>query len=185
MSFGRMTEFGGRFRFYGDQCDIEYRTKKRKKFDLVTVQWPSTDRKEASNRRLVLVEMKYGDGALKQSAGLKAHVKDVNEFLDNPDNVDRLKEEMTSVFNQKRSLGLIHCDKDLAGFSNERPRLLFVLANHNPVSKTLLTELSSLRETPHAELCIGTASFFGYGLYDQKIHPVAEAIRRGWLTGFE
>lgn len=124
--------------------------------------------------------MKHGDGALAGKAGLHAHIKDVNQYLSNPDNVEQLKEDMVAVFNQKKDLELIDCDKekDLRSFSDKKPILLLALANHNPRSSTLHGLLTTLPDSPHADLCIATASLLGYGLYDQGIHTVETALTR-------
>ena len=159
-------------------CDIEY-SSDLGRFDLIAVHWPSDQRKETRNRRLVVIEMKYGDGAIaRKTAGLHAHVNDVNKYLRDTDNVKRLKEEMVRVFNQKRSLGLIDCGKDLCGLGDERPMLLLVLANHNPNSTSLRDTLCPPPDSPHVDLHIATASFLGYGLYDQGIHTVRETFER-------
>ena len=160
-------------------CDIEYQSA-HGRFDLIAVHWPSTptSRKQSNHRRLVFIEMKYGDDALGGSAGLHKHIRDVNGYLSDEANLDRLKQEMVDVFNQKRELELINCGKDLSSFSNESPILLLVLANHDPGKSKLRDLLRSLPESPHAELCIATASFMGYGLYEQGVHKVDEAQRR-------
>ena len=166
-------------------CDIEYR-QAAAQFDAVAVQWPGRERKEAKNRRLVLIEMKYGESALKDKrgksglhkSGLHAHVKDINDYHSCPANVTALKKDMKQVFNQKRKLGLIECSHDLGSFSNDPPILLLVLANHNPRSSILRGLLKSLPDHPYVDLRIGTASFFGYGLYDQGIHTVEETFKR-------
>ena len=161
-------------------CDIEYRISKGRRFDLIAVHWPSdpNQRQETRNRRLVVIEMKYGDEAIPGKSGLRAHVEHVNEYLRDTDNVKRLKAEMVRVFNQKRSLGLIDCGKDLCRFGDERPMLLLVLANHNPNSRWLRDALSPPPDSPYADLYIATASFLGYGLYDQGIHTVGETFER-------
>ena len=111
-------------------CDIEYNTGsgkgKGKQFDMVAVHWPSESpaRKRADNRRIVIIEVKYGDGALAGKAGLHAHIEDANKYLSTPDDVKRLKEDMLAVFNQKRELDLIDCGEDLRSFSDEKPLLL-------------------------------------------------------------
>jgi len=155
-------------------CDIEY-ANANGRFDMVAVHWPSTtaDRKRARNRRLVLVEVKHGDGALGGKAGLHSHIADVNAFLGTPGNVDRLKGEMLDVFNQKRSLGLIDCGKDLASFSEDPPYLLIILANHDPDKTELRGLLASPPRSDHAELCFATSCFMGYGLFDNAIHDLA------------
>jgi len=59
--------------------DIEYDNHAHARFDLVAVEWPS----KASHRnwlriqaKLVVIEMKYGDGALTGTAGMKKHLSD-------------------------------------------------------------------------------------------------------------
>ena len=139
--------------------------------------WPSTsgDRKQASGRRLVLGEVKYGEGALDGVVGLAAHVRGVNEFLADPARVAALKNEMRTLFNQKRALGLIECDKDLASFGAEPPILLLLLANHDPGSSKLREIVPALPPSPHAELRLAVGGVVGYALYDPAILPLAEA----------
>ena len=164
-------------------CDIEYEyaiPAGNRRFDLVAAHWPSNRhvRKDAHDRRLVLVEMKYGDAALAGDAGLHEHIKDANAFLSEPGRVNDLETDMVRVFNQKRRLGLVDCGKDLAGFSDEQPMLLLVLANHDPGSTKLRDVLTDLPASPNADLRLATASFFGYGLYDQGVHTIDAALRR-------
>ena len=160
-------------------CDIEYQSECGR-FDLIAVHWPSNPatRKQPNARRLVFIEMKYGDDALGGNAGLHKHIQDVNGYLSNRTKVDNLKQEMVEVFNQKRDLELIDCEKDLSSFSNESPILLLVFANHDPGKQKLYELLRSLPESPHAELYVATASFMGYGLYEQGVHKIDEAWHR-------
>ena len=139
--------------------------------------WPSerSKRKKTEDRRLVFIEMKYGDNALDGDAGVEPHVVDVNRFLSDPRKLKNFKEDMVAVFNQKKDLGLLDCPRNLASFSNESPLLLLVFANHDPEKSKLCSVLENLPESPHAELRVATASFMGYGLYDQGIHTIDEA----------
>ena len=122
--------------------------------------------------------MKYGDDALKGSAGIKSHIEKVNNFCSDPDKLENFKKDMVAVFNQKRYLKLLDCANNLMSFSDEQPLLLLVFANHDPDSKRLCRELDALPDSPHAELRVATASFMGYGLYDQGIHTIDEARKR-------
>jgi hypothetical protein len=160
-------------------CDIEH-ANEHGRFDLVAVHWPSTPaaRKKSDGRRLVLGEVKVGDGALDGPAGLHAHIKDVNTHLAAPENRAGLEREMVRVFNQKRALALVDCDKDLAGFSDEPPILLLVLVNHDPDKSRLRELLRALPPSPHAELRVATGSLLGYGLYDPAILTIDQAISR-------
>ena len=163
-------------------CDIEYQHKKsnRKKFDMVGVHWPSKSRTGAAarNRKLVFIEVKFGDQALDGPSGLQSHIKDVNEFVSNTHRLNEFKKDMARVFNQKRELGFLCCANYLESFSDEPPCLVLMLANHNPNSTKLRDILCNLPPSPHVNLCIATASFLGYGLYDQGIHPLNKAWTR-------
>jgi hypothetical protein len=44
------------------------------------------------------------------------------EYQEDAANVQALKDEMVGLFNQKRSLGLMNCGKDLGAFSDEPPK---------------------------------------------------------------
>ncbi|MCY4287355.1 MAG: hypothetical protein OXC63_02040 [Aestuariivita sp.] len=164
-------------------CDVEYvRSGEPWRFDMIAVHWPSDRhlRSKASDRRLVIIEVKCGDGALSGAAGLSKHIGDIDRFLENPDKVAALKNDMVQVFNQKRALGLMDCNRDLKGFSDERPIVMLALVSHDPDSTKLRECLAHLSETihPHMDLRIGVASFFGFGLYDQGIHTVDEVLWR-------
>lgn len=161
-------------------CDIEYNSSEHGQFDAVGVHWPSSgeERKCANNRRLVIAEVKQGDGALEGSSGLHAHIQKINKCLSSPKNVEAIKQEMITVFNQKRMLGLVDCRKDLVSFSDERPLLVLVLVNHDPAKTALRRLLQTLPDSPHAELRIALSSFMGYGLYDQGIISIDDAMTK-------
>jgi hypothetical protein len=160
-------------------CDIEYASD-HGRFDVVAVHWPSSpaERKKPDARRLVLGEVKFGDAALVGASGLHAHINDVNAHVANPHNVGELKREMVQVFNQKRALGFLECEKDLLGFSDEKPLLLLLLVNHDPDKSRLRELLQTLPPSPHADLRIASACFMGYGLYDPAILTVDQALQR-------
>ena len=157
-------------------CDIEYQSEYGR-FDMIAVNWPSTpiDRQKSNDRRLAFVEVKYGDGALRGRAGLHDHIKHINNCVQMSEQLDGLKREMVEVFDQKHNLGLISCKARLTSFSDETPLLLLALINHDPGSEILRSQLDTLPDSPYVELRIATASFLGYGLYEQGIHPLDTA----------
>ncbi len=160
-------------------CDIEY-ANPHGRFDIVAVHWPSNGaiRKKQDDRRLVLVEVKYGDGAIADPAGIHSHIIDINRFLGDAENLQALKDEMVGLFNQKRALGLMNCAKDLVAFSDEPPMLLLALVNHDPDSTKLRSSLETLPPSPNAEVYVATGCFMGYGLFDQAVVPLDEARSR-------
>ena len=157
-------------------CDIEYQNESER-FDMIAVHWPSTpaDRKRATGRRLAFVEIKYGDDAL---GNLHKHVRDVNRFVADARSLSKFKEDMVRVFNQKRGLRLIDCCKNLRNFSDQPPLLILALANHDPQKTALTTLLRTLPSSPNIDVRVATASFLGYGLYDQGMHSVQTALSR-------
>lgn len=141
------------------------------------VHWPSTgaERKRSSGRRLVLGELKVGDGALGDVSGLAAHLEVADAFAAVPDQVHALEVEVAAVFRQKRALGLLKAPKDIEGFGEERPLYLVVLANHKPARSGLRATLGALRPTPHLDVRVVRAGLVGYGLYDAGLLTVEEA----------
>ncbi len=160
-------------------CDLEYASPNGQ-FDLVAIRWPSTSsaRKRQTEGRLVVAEVKYGDGALEGSSGLHAHVNDVNCHLGDPAVVADLKTEMVRVFNQKRALGLIDCKKDVIRFSDEVPMFLVIVINHDPEASRLRELLRTMPPSPHAEIRLTTSCLMGFGLYDPAILTVDAALSR-------
>jgi hypothetical protein len=164
--------------------DIEYDNHEDAKFDIVAAEWPSEGpiRKlqKGFKPKLVIIEMKYGDGALTGDSGLKKHCDDYNTFISNPLKVENFKQEMLEVFKQKRELGLIPC---LAESSNKNEVLefdkdiefIFLLANHDPESSILKTELNALS---NEKIKFITSNFMGYGLYNQNVFDYNEFSTR-------
>lgn len=155
--------------------DIEYDNHENARFDIIALEWIS----EGSKRKLckpylpkiVIFEMKYGDGALSGKAGISKHMNDFSVFISNPDSVKKFKEEMLFVFDQKRRLGLIPClqyskNKHEVQNVSEEIELIFILANHDPASTSLLKELNSCNTFSASFI---TSNFFGYGLYKSNV----------------
>jgi hypothetical protein len=164
--------------------DIEYDNHANARFDLVAVEWPSkaSDRKlfKDCNPKLVVIEMKYGDHALSGMAGLNKHWKDFNQFIKDSDALNAFKMEMLNLFRQKRELGLIPC---LSASKNSNPvtqfdntiDLAFLIADHDPSSTKLKTELSACVGIPAKFI---TSNFMGYGIYQESIFSLSEFYQR-------
>ncbi len=159
-------------------CDIEYAIAKDR-FDLVAAYWPSkgSERKKTNNIRLAFIEMKYADGALKGDSGLKGHIAGMKAFLDTPNRLISIKEEMKIVFNQMRELGLMNVGKGIGSFDNQKPEFILIMANHDPDSKILRRELDSIKgeaiESLPFSLKFAVSNFMGYGLYGQNMYGLA------------
>lgn len=127
--------------------DIEVTVPHLTRFDIVAIRWLASQRKKGSNCRAALIEMKYGDGAIEGKAGLLEHLKDMAEFISNREEYTDLLKTMESQFNQLDELQLLDFNK---GTSNakvklnpeDKPEVIFILANHNPRSTKLQKILS-------------------------------------------
>lgn len=160
-------------------CDIEY-TIPNGRYDLVAVHWPSSaaERKNGTNLGLAIIEMKYRDNALSGTSGLQEHIADANEFLGSGDNLTDIRNEMSNVFNQKLELDLINNQNRIKSFNDSKPEYILVLANHDPASSILRTELETLPPCPHIDLRFAASTFMGYGLYDQSIYTLDAFLSR-------
>lgn len=155
--------------------DIEYDNHKGAQFDIVAIEWDSqaTIRKlmKGFKPKLVVIEMKYGDGALKGAAGMIKHISDFEKFISNPQDIAEFKEEMLGAFKQKRQLGLIPCLSDI-GNSNvvtqfaDNIEMMFLIADHDPASSNLQTELSGLNSQ---NIKFITSNFVSYGLFKENV----------------
>jgi len=164
--------------------DIEYDNRKNARFDIVAVEWGSDTSKRKMMKgykpKLVLIEMKYGDGAFNGVAGISKHILDFNNFIANPKTVEEFKQEMLGVFSQKRQLGLIPglSDKknsnEVTQFADEF-EMMFLIANHDPAKSVLLTELSG---NINLEIKFITSNFMGYGLYKENVFDYDQFIQR-------
>jgi len=168
-------------------ADIEYANNENgSRFDLLALKWKSDSdsRRKADNITLVFIEKKYGDSALAGSAGLQKHIKDMNSFLSDSAKVDNFFDEMETVFNQKVKLGLIPDIKKEIHISRElKPEFILLFANHKPIKSVFKRELKAAVELPEyeslkelADIKVATASFMGYGLYDQNMISLEDFI---------
>jgi hypothetical protein len=154
------------------------------RFDMLAIRWSAAHRQNGSQSRAVLIEMKYGDGALGGSAGLLKHLQDIDALIQDAKRYADLLQMMESQFNQLDQLGLIKFNRSTNGTkvkldANQKPEVVFILANHNPRStklKTILSapEIEGYEKSLHFDLKFFVASFAGYGMHTQCMLPLAE-----------
>lgn len=154
------------------------------RFDIMSIRWLADQRKSGSNCKAVLIEMKYGDGALSGNAGLAKHLKDMEKLVSNQESYARLLETMESQFNQLDELGLLKFNKGKSNAkvklnANEKPEVIFILANHNPRSPKLKkilsdSEIDKYSQSQLFDLKFYVASFAGYGLHEKCMLTLGE-----------
>jgi len=147
----------------------------RFRFDLLGIRWLASGRKDGTRCRAALMEMKYGDNALGGSAGLLKHLEDIAALVADGGRYRALVETMESQFNQLDELGVLrfnHCANgtQVRLSADDRPEVIFILANHNPRSAKLATVLDdpkvvALGQSEQFDLRFFVSSFAGYGLH--------------------
>ncbi|CAE6724056.1 hypothetical protein [Candidatus Nitrotoga fabula] len=153
-------------------ADIEYTQPGLKaRFDLLAIQWLAKDRSDGSNCRLALIEMKYGDRAIGGKSGLIDHLEDIAEFFEDKEKFKPFLSEVESMFKQLRDLGLIRFgtagNENVVKLAQEDLEVIFLLANHNPRSVSLMSELNNIIVPKNIDLRFFVSSFAGYGMHTQ------------------
>lgn len=166
--------------------DIEYAyndnvsdKKTQARFDMIAVKWlsKSNERQNPSAPTLAIIEMKYGDGALGGSAGLKKHLEDFGTLVKNGE-LDDFCADYSNVFNQKCALGLIPGKEGARIKITQRDiELIFLIANHDP-DKTglakIVAEIADVTMEYPYPIRFAYASMMGYCLYADQMKSLEE-----------
>jgi hypothetical protein len=166
--------------------DFEYTNSnaKEQRADLVALHWDSNaDRKSAKNCNLAIIEVKYGDGALKDNSGIKKHIKDIDNFLSKEEDVENFKQEMLDLFRQKRELGLIRFgadgnDHEVLTLNDSKTEFILLLAAHKHESSILDTVINEITPMQNADLKFATANLMGYALYSKNMLSIEDFRKR-------
>lgn len=152
------------------------------RFDLMGICWPASSRGNLSKCKPVMVEMKYGDEALRGVSGLEKHANNLKSVFGEAGNEIKLREIIQYQYNLLFDLGLIRVDKkghiDL--MNDLSPEVIFLLANTNPRGKKLRDELSmdyfdSLGKA--VDLKFFVSSFSGYAMHTACMKSLEEFRR--------
>lgn len=160
--------------------DIEYDNHKGARFDLVALKWDSTASARKLTKdytpRLVIIEMKAGDGATDGDSGILGHIDKTTNFLKSDEQVACFKTEMLRVFSQKRELGLIKTLRkntyDVTTVANKID-FMFLFVGHDPSSEKLFRSLKAIDDTCcNIQVCV--ANFMGFGLYGEGVYSLGD-----------
>ena len=170
--------------------DIEYTNSQYTELraDMLALWWPRTveARKKDSGFRpkLTMVEVKWCDGALKGDAGVVSHVtKMANAHAQKRLDFAAVASEALSLFKQRVQLGFINCDMkeeqfQLVSDAQSEVDFLFLIADHDPDSSVLKTELQTVAAMTGIpfDVKVALASPMGFGLFTQKIVGASAAL---------
>ncbi len=160
-------------------ADIEF-ADDNARFDMVALKWLSNGavRKDTRKISLALIEVKYGDGALKGTAGIEKHLDDFQAFLSDTEKVEDFCQDMSLVFSQKCQLGLVdglNKKQYKVKISSENPEVIFIFANHDPESKILPAVLKKVELKKYTfPILVANASYMGYGLYAEQMKQIGD-----------
>lgn len=164
--------------------DIEVTVPHLARFDIVAIRWLARERKTGSRCRAALIEMKYGDKALENNAGLLKHLKDMDALISDRKQYTGLLQTIERQFNQLDELGLISFNKGTSNAKvklnpDSKPEVIFIIANHNPRSPKLEKilcnpEITKYENSGLFDLRFYVSTFAGYGLHSDCMHTLTE-----------
>ena len=119
--------------------DIEYQIKRIMRLDMLVV----------ADRKLIIAENKYGNGAISGNAGVSKHYADMCDVLNTPELYKELVESVCCISKCKKALGLADDSYDEMYFDSAE--ILFLFANYNADSKRISNEIKSITKTIEAK----------------------------------
>ena len=114
--------------------DVEYNSDS-KQFDMIAVH----------EDKLIIIENKYGTGAVSGTAGLSEHYKDICGLLANPVEYADLIRSIKNISENKHELWIPTFP--VTNFDETKTEILFILANYNMRSKTLNNERKIIKSS--------------------------------------
>lgn len=159
------------------------------RFDMLAIKWRANQRKNGDKCVPVFIEMKYGDDALCGASGIVKHLADFNKLISDSTSYEKLISEMETQFEQLCTLGLVafNKSKNFTKILFDRrepptPEVIFMLANHNPRSTKLRTELmrpevKELIEKAPFDLKFFVSRFAGYGMHHDCMVNLKDFIK--------
>ena len=143
---------------------------------MLAIRWLASQRRNGNQCKAALIEMKYGDGAMDGKAGLLKHLQDIDALVSDKNKYASLIKTIELQFNQLDELKLLNFNHSSNGAKvkinvNDKPEVIFILANHNPRSTRLRSILDDPKvikygmENQHFDLRFFVSSFSGYGLH--------------------
>lgn len=125
--------------------DIEYQIGRRMRLDMLLF----------TTGKLMIVENKFGTGAIGGNAGISKHYSDICEVLNNPKLLDELIDSVCHISKAKKELGLT--DFIIQKTDIKNVEILFLLANYNPKSQSLYNELEKMNGSVPASILTTTS----------------------------
>ncbi len=156
------------------------------RFDMLAIRWLASQRKNGSNCRPALIEMKYGDNALGGKSGLVKHLQDIESLVSDRNRYSNLLSTMEAQFNQLDELDLLNFKRSIRKTNvkldiDEKPEVILILANHNPRSSKLVEllknpEITIFEQSQNFDLRFYVARFAGYALHADSMVSLTQLL---------
>ena len=124
--------------------DIEYQIGKGKRFDMLMVQ----------DGKLIIVENKYGQGAITGSSGLAKHYRDICDAIKDEQVLSEMKKSVIRISENKFKLGLTDEKHTAWEIDSAATEILFLVAGFNPKSETIKNEVQLMDKSIPARLLL-------------------------------
>ena len=126
--------------------DIEYQIGHRMRLDMLYYK----------DNKVIVVENKYGTGAIGGKAGLSAHYDDICEVLNNQELLNEMLDSVCQISSVKKALGLT--DTEIKRTDISKVEILFLLANYNHKSQSLDNELAEMNGSVPASILMTSSN---------------------------
>ncbi len=120
--------------------DIEYQIGRRMRLDMLYYE----------DNKVIVVENKYGTGAIGGKAGISAHYADICEVLNNQDLLNEMLNSVCQISKVKKLLGLT--DKEITRTDISKVEILFLLADYNRKSQSFANEIAKMNGSVSASI---------------------------------
>lgn len=115
--------------------DIEYQVKNISRLDMIAF----------FDKKLIIIENKFGNGAISGSAGISKHYKDITDILFDSETKEELISSVINISYAKHSLGL--SDFIINQNDIKDVEILFLFANYNQKSKAIENEVELIEKS--------------------------------------
>jgi hypothetical protein len=153
------------------------------RLDMLAIRWLASQRRDGGNCVPAFIEMKFADGALQGDSGLIKHLNDIDGLINSAQYQDVLS-TMEAQFEVLDKLKLLKFNRSSNFQSvrlsvNQKPEVVFILANHNPRSSKLETIFScsaidDFDQSENFDLKFFNSCFAGYGLHQACMYNLTE-----------
>ena len=120
--------------------DIEYQVGRRMRLDMLLF----------AEGKLMIVENKYGTGAISGKAGVAEHYKDICDILQDKKLLDEMIDSVCHISQAKKAFGLT--DIVIERTDIKSVEILFLLANYNLKSDSLDKQLAKMSRSASAKI---------------------------------